>query len=48
MFGIDDYSTPDNPPGLMIYLKNLLAEKKITPELFDKITHGNAIRILNL
>ena len=48
MFGIDNYSTPDDPPPLMVYLKELLAGSKITQELFDKITHGNAIRILNL
>ena len=48
MFGIDNYSTPDDPPGLMVYLKKLLADKKISQELFDKVTHGNAIRILDL
>ena len=48
MFGIDTYSTPDDPPPFMVYLKQLLAEKKISQELFDKISHGNAIRILNL
>jgi hypothetical protein len=48
MFGIDTYSTPDNPPPLMRYMKKLLAENKITEKVYNKLARENAIRILGL
>lgn len=48
MFGIDTYSTPDNPPPLMRYMKELRSENKISEAVYNKLARENAIRILGL
>jgi predicted TIM-barrel fold metal-dependent hydrolase len=49
LFGLDICCPPDgNEPRLMTFLKELLADGKITESVFDKVTHLNAIRLLNL
>jgi predicted TIM-barrel fold metal-dependent hydrolase len=49
LFGLDICSPPDGKePRLMTFLKELLVDGKITESVFDKVTHLNAIRLLNL
>ena len=50
LFGLD-ICTAAEPPrakNLRAFLEKMLSEKKITKEIFDKITHRNAIRLLGL
>ena len=50
MFGIDICSAPGAPhhTSLMNFLKKLLAEGKISQEVFNKVARENAIRLLGL
>jgi predicted TIM-barrel fold metal-dependent hydrolase len=49
LFGLDICCPPDGTePRLMTFLKELLVDGKITESVFDKVTHLNAIRLLNL
>lgn len=50
LFGIDICSDVEQPRAyeLKAFLEQMLAAKKITQEIFDKITHGNAVRLLDL
>ena len=50
LFGIDICSDVEQPRAyeLKAFLEQMLAGQKITQEIFDKITHGNAVRLLNL
>lgn len=47
LFGTD-ICAPDTPAPLANYLLNLKDQGKISGECFDKISHENAIRMLNL
>jgi predicted TIM-barrel fold metal-dependent hydrolase len=49
LFGTDVcFGGPDGRMPHLNYLRGLLEEKKITPQVFAKITGGNALKILKL
>ena len=50
LYGIDicTQETPPHAGRFKGFLEQMLSERKITQEIFDKITHRNAIRILGL
>lgn len=50
LFGVDICSATEYPRAydLKAFLEKMLAERKITQTVFDKITHENAVRLLGL
>lgn len=47
-FGLDICSPPSKVPGLVTFLNEMKDSGKISPEVFNKIARGNAIRLLEL
>jgi hypothetical protein len=48
MFGLDICSPPKDVPKLVEFLTEMKDSGKISLEIFNKISRGNAIHLLNL